>query len=122
MADIKDARISHGVRVRLAEEELKAALEEERNKDQSPLGRERADTGGMIVRPMETFDLDHLFSYHSPDPVDLNAYRMVRAAAKHFAWVILTTTSPGADQSAAIRKVREAVMTANASIALRGRL
>jgi len=36
------------------------------------------------------------------------------------ALVILEHTPPSADQSAAIRKVREAVMTANASIACGG--
>jgi hypothetical protein len=34
-----------------------------------------------------------------------------------FAETIIRNTPPGSDQSAAIRKVREAVMTANAAIA-----
>ena len=35
-----------------------------------------------------------------------------------FAKIIVANTSPCADQSPALRKLREAVMTANASIAL----
>ena len=38
-------------------------------------------------------------------------------AAKVFASVLLANTPPSADQTAAIRKVREAVMTANQGIA-----
>jgi hypothetical protein len=67
-------------------------------------------------------DLDHVFSYHPPTPELIPAYNDLRAAAKEFADHILRCTPPGADQTAAIRKVREAVMTANAAIALNGRL
>ncbi len=66
------------------------------------------------------FDLDHLFAYHPPpDEEAIANYKMVREAGKSMALVILEATPPGADRSAAIRKFREAVMTANAAIALR---
>jgi len=39
---------------------------------------------------------------------------------KYFAHVIMEHTPVCADQTAAIRKIREAVMTANAAIALHG--
>ena len=41
-----------------------------------------------------------------------------RAKAKEFAEAVLMFTPKSADQSAAIRKIREAVMTANAAIAI----
>lgn len=67
------------------------------------------------------FDLDDLFSYHPPTPEQLEHYRAVREGAKSFAQVILDHTPPSADQSAAIRLLRQVVMTANASIALEGK-
>lgn len=69
------------------------------------------------------FDLDHIFSYHAPTgPEQLTQYQRIRDAAKAFANTILENSPAGADQSAAIRHVREACMTANAAIALEGRL
>jgi hypothetical protein len=76
---------------------------------------------GIAAAPPPQFDLDHLFTYHSPDLAQMGQYSIIRNTAKFFAQVILDTTPPGADQSAAIRHIRDAVMTANAAIALRGR-
>lgn len=70
----------------------------------------------------QQFDLDHLFRYHSPSSDQQGKYVALRDAAKAFAQAIIDNAPPGADQSAAIRHVREAVMTANAAIALGGRL
>ncbi len=67
-------------------------------------------------------DLDHIFRYHSPTADQQGKYVALRDAAKAFAQAIVDNTPPSADQAAAIRLVREAVMTANASIALGGRL
>ncbi len=71
---------------------------------------------------MPKFDLDHIFTYHSPVGDQPEKYERIRNAAKVFALVILENTPPGADASTCIRKIRETVMTANASIALDGRL
>ena len=65
--------------------------------------------------------LDHWFTHHPPEGDQVERYQRVRAAGKQFAEAILRDTPPSADQSAALRKVREAVMTANAAIACRGR-
>lgn len=65
-------------------------------------------------------DLDNIFSYHAPQEGDAEKYRAIRDAGKALAVAIVNNTPPSADQSAAIRKVREAVMTANAAIALKG--
>lgn len=64
-----------------------------------------------------TFDLDNLFSYHAPTADQRVRYERINAAAREFAEVILECTPPGADQSCAIRHVRDARMTANAAIA-----
>lgn len=63
-------------------------------------------------------DLEHLFKYHAPTPEQLPKYDAINAAAKAFARVVLENTPRSADQSAAMRLIREARMTANASIAL----
>jgi hypothetical protein len=62
--------------------------------------------------------IDHLFTYHPPTGEEqLQKYQNLREAGKTLAKVIWDNCPPGADASAAIRKVREAVMTANAAIA-----
>lgn len=67
-------------------------------------------------------DLDHVFTYHKPSEDQIKKYEALRAAARWFVCAIDTFCPPCADATAAIRKVREALMTANASIALGGRL
>ena len=67
-------------------------------------------------------DLDHIFQDHAPSGEQLAQYGRLRSAARDFAIAIVQNSPAGADQSAAIRHVREAVMTANAAIALGGRL
>lgn len=62
--------------------------------------------------------IEQLFTYHTPKPGQQERYQAIREAAKNLASVIVHNTTVGADQSAAMRHVREAVMTANASIAL----
>lgn len=64
----------------------------------------------------------HVFKHHPPQPDQLPKYAALRAAAKAFADAIIELTPVCADQSAALRHVREAVMTANAAIALGGSL
>lgn len=65
-------------------------------------------------------NLDNIFKYHAPQPEQLLHYNNLREAAKEFAKVVVANTPEGADQTAAIRKIREAVMTANAAVALNG--
>jgi len=61
--------------------------------------------------------LVHLFTYHAPTPEQTESYQRIRAAALALANVIDRECPAGADRTAAVRKIREAVMTANASIA-----
>ena len=75
--------------------------------------------------------INNWFTYHSPQetadalgckPEDLQGrYIAIREAGRAFVEAIVANTGPCADQTAAIRKVREAVMTANASIACLGK-
>lgn len=66
-------------------------------------------------------DIENWFTYHSPQTEDIEKYKAIRAAGHHLATVIVENTPSSADQTAAIRKVREAVMTANAAIACEGK-
>lgn len=66
-------------------------------------------------------ELENAFTYHAPTEEQRGRYETLRAAALAFATVILDTTPGCPDQTAAIRKVREAVMTATAAIACDGR-
>jgi hypothetical protein len=68
------------------------------------------------------FDPEYVFSHHQPTPEKLVHYDAIHAGAKRFAEVILTNTPPSADQTAALRLLREAAMMANAAVALDGRL
>lgn len=67
---------------------------------------------------MNDFDLDNLFTYHAPKGDQPARYQRIREAAKNFAAVVMECCPNSADKSDAIRKIREAVMTANASIAV----
>jgi hypothetical protein len=68
------------------------------------------------------FDPEYVFTHHVPTPEKVHHYDEIHAAAKRFAQVILKHTPSGADQTAALRLLREATMTANAAVALDGRL
>jgi hypothetical protein len=60
------------------------------------------------------------FTYHSPTEAQRIAYEAIRPAARHLAHIIIDCTPPSADQTAALRLLREVVMTANAAIACEG--
>jgi hypothetical protein len=71
--------------------------------------------------PQEQAALTDLFSYHAPSPDQILRMDAIRAAGERMAAEILMQCPRSADRSAAIRQVREACFTANASIALEGR-
>lgn len=66
-------------------------------------------------------DLDEIFQYHAPTSSQQVSYTVLRSAGKALAQAILEVVPAGPDQTAAIRQVREAVMTGNAGIALDGK-
>jgi len=61
------------------------------------------------------------FMYHAPVEGQMEKYAAIRAAGLEFARIIVDNTPTSADQAMAVRKVREAVMTANAAIACGGK-
>lgn len=71
--------------------------------------------------PIGKEELENWFSYHSPTPEQVEIYAELRAAAKAFAYTLIALVPPCADQTVAIRKVREAVMVANQAIACGGK-
>lgn len=77
---------------------------------------------GLQAPTQRQFDLENIFMYHAPDGEQLAKYARLRTAAYSFAVALIQETPAGADQSAALRHIREAVMTGNAAIALGGRL
>lgn len=69
--------------------------------------------------PQET--IDYLFTFHD-DPDKAPHFVEIRESAKQFALVVIRHASAGsADQRTAIEHIRQAVMFANASVALNGR-
>jgi hypothetical protein len=77
-------------------------------------GEEMATTA--TVKQVSEADLDHWFASHVPNQDETRRLQAIREQGKQFARTILTNLQPGPDQTAAIRKVREAVYTANAGI------
>lgn len=71
--------------------------------------------------PIGQTELDNWFMYHKPEGDQADRYEKLRAAGKAFAEVVLSLTPSSADQAVAIRKIREAVYSANASIACGGK-
>ena len=65
--------------------------------------------------------IENWFVYHPATPEQAAKYQQIRDAAKLLAYTIKANTPGCADQTAALRKVREAVMTANAAIACGGK-
>lgn len=61
-----------------------------------------------------------IFTYHPAGPEEQKKYETIRDAACHLALVICRNIPYGSDRQAAIRHLRECVMTANQSIALKG--
>ena len=74
----------------------------------------------MPQPPITDEQLQNWFTYHAPQPGQQEKYVEIRNAALDFAKVIRNNTPSSADCTVAIRKVREAVMTANQAIACGG--
>lgn len=65
--------------------------------------------------------IDDIFSYHPPTPDQREQYERIREGARQFARILIENTPASADQTTAVRKLREVVMIANASVALDGK-
>lgn len=62
--------------------------------------------------------IEQLFKSHAMDEYQSQRAFWVRKSGLEFAQCLLHNVPEGADRSAAIRKIREAVFTANAAIAM----
>jgi hypothetical protein len=71
--------------------------------------------------PFSRDAIGDIFTYHAPDADQQIAYEKLRSSARDFAVALVELTPVCADQSAAVRLLRECVMTANAAIALKGK-
>lgn len=65
--------------------------------------------------------IEHWFTYQTPTPAQVADMALLREMAKGLAHQIVRVCPPSADRSAAIRLLRESIMTANASIVLGGK-
>lgn len=65
--------------------------------------------------------IEEWFMYHAQTPEQQVRYQTLRSCAKDLARVIVMCCPRSADRTAALRKLRECVMTANAAIACHGR-
>jgi hypothetical protein len=65
--------------------------------------------------------LQDIFTYHAPTPEQQVKYVNIRDGAYRFAIDLIANTPASADQTAAIRLLREAVMTANQAVATEGK-
>lgn len=61
--------------------------------------------------------IERWFTYHSPKGNQPVRYEAIRSAGKDLALVIMNNCPESKEKTVAIRKIREAVMYANASIA-----
>ncbi len=66
-------------------------------------------------------EIENWFTYHAPTPEQIEKYARIRETAMLMAYCIRENAPKSADQTAALRKLRECVMTANAGIACDGK-
>jgi hypothetical protein len=64
--------------------------------------------------------IEEMFTYRPPQTSQLPKLTRLRDAAKVFAYAIMENAPQSADRTAAIRKLRECVMTANLAIMFDG--
>lgn len=76
----------------------------------------------MNERPMTTQEkVDNWFTYHPPISDQHERYAAIRAAGKEMAEKLVNLCPESADLTVAIRHIRDAVYSANASIACGGK-
>lgn len=63
-------------------------------------------------------NVDNIFTYHTPKDDQPKRYEVIRYKAKELARLFDTVCPDSAEKTLAIRKLQEAVMYANASIAI----
>jgi hypothetical protein len=71
----------------------------------------------ISIKEITRADLENWFGYHNPTLEQKDKYCLLREGGLTLAKLVLDVCPPGPDRTIAIRKIREAVMTANAAIA-----
>lgn len=74
-----------------------------------------------IRNPYEEFwdnELEEAFKYHKPNEEQVKAIEAIRAKSKELAQLIVDTVPEGAEKMQAITYIRQAIMFANAGIAI----
>lgn len=67
---------------------------------------------------MGAASLDQIFTYHAPFGNQAERYVGLRNKAKEFAQLVQTSTPASREQSVALTNIQQAVMWANAAIAI----
>ena len=67
-------------------------------------------------------EIDSLFALHEVTPETRHKYEAIRMAAREFARVVHANTPRCADQTAAIRKIREAASLSYDAVTLNGKI
>ncbi len=60
--------------------------------------------------------IEQQFRYHAPSPDQVERMEHIRMIARKLAYVLIREAPYGPDRTAALHKLRETVMTANAAI------
>jgi hypothetical protein len=68
--------------------------------------------------PITDAEIESTFTYHAPTEDEVRRMNEMRDKAKELALLLVRNVPASADQSAALRKLRECTMTANAGILL----
>ena len=63
-------------------------------------------------------DVNQVFKYHAPRPGQTERYEAIREKARELAMLIQLSTPQSREQSTALTNLQQAVMWANASIAI----
>jgi hypothetical protein len=107
----------------MSEKAYHSALAEQKAQQQNQDATQAPGAGvyGSIGRAKTREErISDIFTYHN-DPSKVPNYNAIRSTAKHFADVIMSNSPAGQDQALALLYLRQAVMFANAAIALEGR-
>jgi hypothetical protein len=79
--------------------------------------------GKMVIMPLDAKDkitidsLETRYTYHAPNPLQVEQYRSIRAGALRLAQIIVEECPSSAERSSALTHLDIAVMMANAAIA-----
>ncbi len=67
---------------------------------------------------MTSYEIQNMFTYHAPTPDQVQRYKGIREAAKFLAFTIHDACPESREKEASILLLQQAVMMANASIAV----